>query len=168
MDGVAALLESVLASFTRVGAGAAALLAGVGAAAVLAGAEVGLEVLAAGLEGTAPVVVLEAPPLVEGAVGVGVPVSIGAAVVGAVAPLSERGIGWFSGTGPFVVGVSSVMPLPPLDGAGGWPISVALTLRTSSTALVCGGSTIGGSPTFAAADVSGWCFMNPITWPFFV
>ncbi len=64
--------ESVAASFTRAGAGAGASL----------------------VAGVAPAVaVLGAPPLVEGAVGVAAPVSVGAAVSGADAPLSERGTG---------------------------------------------------------------------------
>src|ERR1019366_3617774 len=106
-------------------------------------------------------VVLEVPPFVVGEVGVGVPVSTGAAVSAPLAPLSERGTASFAGAGPVPVVSIPRLPDPPFVTVDG-PVRLAFAFLTNSTALVCGGSTTVGSPTLAAEETSGrWC-MKPI------
>ena len=134
-------LAFTAASFTRAGAGAGAS-AGEGAVAAVA----------AGLLFAS--VVLDVPPLVVGAVGVGAPVSTGAFVSASLAPLSERGTLSFAGGAP--VPVVSIPRLPVLLFPGAeFESRVLFASRTRVTALVCGGSTIVGSPTLDADEVSG-------------
>jgi hypothetical protein len=141
---------SVAASFTRVGAAAGSVVVVASEVAFAAGAAAGAGAADVALFTS---VVLDVPPLVEGAVGVGAPVSTGALVSASLAPLSDRGTASLAGAGPLPV-VSRAKPDPPLV-APGRPVRDAFAFRTNSTALVCGGSTSVGSPTFAAEDVSG-------------